>query len=81
MEYKPSDFPQKIKSNYQFVKVIGKGTFGVVCIYEHIYENKYVAIKLEKSDAPNSTLTGEAIGMKKLNKDNPNYYDNTRLGY
>ena len=70
------EFPQTIKQVYHFVRFLGKGTFGAVCLYKHTRENnRPYAVKLEDITAPISTITSEALIMKKLNANSNVYAD------
>ena len=70
------EFPQTIKQVYHFVKFLGKGTFAAVCLYKHTRENnRPYAVKLEDITAPISTITSEALIMKKLNANSNVYAD------
>lgn len=58
-------FPERVY-DYLFQKELGRGSFGVVCLYKHQETGEEVAIKLEHHKTHCSTLTGESIIMKKL---------------
>ena len=57
-------YPRTIRG-YSFVKVLGKGGFGVVTLYEN---GDQVAIKLESTKSQNQSSTKEAILLRKLNE-------------
>ncbi len=71
------EYPQVIKQTYVFEKFIGKGSFGAVCLYKNRRENnKRFAIKLEDINSAMSTITSEALIMKKLAPNNVYDFNN-----
>jgi serine/threonine protein kinase len=59
------DIPRKIKLSYSFVKVVGSGAYGVVCLYEK--SGAKFAVKLESTLSHYQSLTQEALYLKKIN--------------
>ena len=76
-EFNAEDYPQTIRG-YTLQRFLGRGTFGVVCLYQKGSEK--VAIKLETTKTMNQSLTSEALFFKKMSKaatevKAPKYYD------
>lgn len=63
-----SDIPLNIKNQYTFVRELGRGSYGVVCLYQKQGQN--FAVKLEKSAGNIQSLTMESIILKKINEMN-----------
>ena len=57
--------PDVIKWDFKFVKELGRGAYGVACLYQHA-DGSYYVIKLESKKQTSQALTAEALIMKKL---------------
>eukprot|EP00347_Sterkiella_histriomuscorum_P017735 403348196 len=81
LEISVEDLPKQIrKAGHQllFKEVIGKGAFGIVCLYESIKGQKF-AIKFEHSKATMKNLLQESINLKKIHdKNSIGAYSQTR---
>ncbi len=56
---------------YRFIKIIGKGSFGIVILACDTTSNANVVIKIAKERKKNSTLEQEAKDLKLLNETDP----------
>ena len=59
---KEEDIPKEIK-DFTFVRALGEGSYGVVCLYKR--DDELFAIKLESFEK--GSLTKEQLILRKLN--------------
>ena len=73
-------YPAELKG-YKFVSIIGKGTYGVVCLYERTGHR--IAVKFEADNINVSVITKEALILKSLigTKGIPRFIDNGMVDY
>ena len=66
-----------MKYHFVFKRFLGRGSFGAVCLYQNRKDNKFYAIKFEELTQNSSTITSEALILKKLMAQTPDGSQNS----
>ena len=71
--------PDIVKYDYKFIKELGRGTYGLACLYQNLRTKKQVVIKFESTSGPFQALTSESLYLKRMSATNlkhiPAYYE------